>query len=125
VRDPEYHWRLYLRASEILDDHRPGHALPILRMLAARGYGPALSHLSDFVADALVLPLLRRGAASGDPTSAYNLAIELRNRGRLGAYRHALARAARIDEDAREELEQFRTRFPHAIMRRQHRLSRR
>ncbi len=111
-------WRLYGRATEILEGRRNGHARPILQMLAARGFPPALNHLGDFVRPGACLRLLRRAAATGDVVSLYNLAVERRNRGDMQGYRYWLARAARTDADAHEELRRFRTRFPEPCMKR-------
>jgi hypothetical protein len=117
-RTEEAIWRLYDRAMEILDGRRRGLGLPILRALAARGFGPALNVLSSHVAPARALPLLRRAARLGDAQARYNLAIERLNRGDLRGYRRALASAARGDAEARAELRAFRVRFTHTDMRR-------
>ncbi|MEG3179389.1 hypothetical protein [Sphingomonas sp. LT1P40] len=113
---------LYGRAIDILERQGNGHALPILRKLAMRRYSPALAVLSDFESPARSLRLQRIAAATGDPTAMYNLSVEYLNRGNMSLYRYWLARAARIDLDAREELRTFRTRFPHENMRRLRRL---
>ena len=111
--------RQYVRALDILDGRAYGVAVPILEALALRRYTPALSLLGreEFVSPRSALELLRTGVRLGDSTCTYNLAIEYRNRGDLGRYRYWLARAARSDPDAKEELSRFRTRFPHKIMR--------
>lgn len=118
ARGGEANWRLYARAHDILDGRAYGHALPILRMLAVRGFAPAMNHLPDFESPSRALALHRRAAATGDPMSLHNLAIEYRNRGEMRHYRHWLARAAREDDYARDELRAFKTRFPEEIMRR-------
>lgn len=111
--------RQYVRALDIWEGKAPGHMVPILEALALRRYPPALSLLGreEFVSPRRALALLRTGMRLGDPTCTYNLAIEYRDRVDLGRYRYWLARAARTDPDAREELSQFRTRFPHPMMR--------
>lgn len=86
-------------------------------MLAGRGFAPAVTVLSDFVSDDEAIKLLRKAARRGDAVSAYNLAITHRNRGDLQNYRRALSYAARLDEDAAEELRQFKLRFPGEVMR--------
>ena len=111
-------WRLYVRALDILEGRTNGHALPILRKLARRGFPPAVNLVSDYLPEIEALALLRRAARAGDPVSAYNLAITYRNRGDMSHYRQALARAARLDADAADELRRFKTRFPEAVMRR-------
>jgi TPR repeat protein len=116
-------WRLYLRAIDIIERRANGHALPILRKLAARGFAPAINVLSDYLADAQAIRLLRRSARAGDMISIYNLAITHRNRGDLLNYRLTLSRAARLDPDYAAELRQFKTRFPAAVMRRHRRLA--
>jgi hypothetical protein len=90
--------------------------MPILEMLASRRFAPAMNALADYVHPDRVLALHRRASAQGDDTATYNLAIEHRNRGDMKGYRYWLARAARSDPDAREELKAFRIRFPHSIM---------
>jgi hypothetical protein len=115
LTDPS--WRLYARALDILERRGKGHALPILRKLAARGFAPAMNVISDFVPHAEALALLRRAANRGDAVSTYNLAITHRNCGDMRRYRLALARAARLDGDAAAELRRFKTRFPHTAMR--------
>ena len=115
-KDPN--WKLYARALNILERRSNGHALPIIRRLAHRGFAPAITVLSDYVSDAEAVRLLRRAARNGDAISAYNLAIAYRNRGDMRGYRIALAEAAKKDADAAEELRQFKTRFPHQVMRR-------
>ncbi len=122
-RGEEQNWRRYAHALAILDRERNGHALPILQYLAARGFAPAMHILSDFLPARPSLRLQRRAAVNGDPLSRYNLAIEYRNRGNMRGYRHWLARAARVDPFYRQELRQFRTRFPHACMKRWHRFA--
>ena len=116
--------KLYIRALDILEGGANGHALPIIRRLARRGYAPAVNVLSDYVSDAKAIRMLHREARRGDATSAYNLAITHRNRGNQFGYRVALAAAARLDADAAAELRQFKTRFPDPIMRRFRRLER-
>jgi hypothetical protein len=128
MKDPRHSgrssdWAHYFRALEILERRAHGHALPILRRLALRRFPPAMSLLSDHVPDSQALRLLREGARSGDPICAYNLAISHRNRGDLGAYRAALARAARLDPDSAAQRRRFRTRFSSTIMRRFRRLA--
>ena len=115
-------WKPYVRALDILEGRSNGHALPILRRLALRGFAPAVNLISDYVPEKTALALLRRAARAGDPASAYNLAITHRNRGDLRAYRQALARAARLDPDSAAELRRFKTRFPETVMRRFRRL---
>ncbi|MFC3714412.1 hypothetical protein ACFOMD_17725 [Sphingoaurantiacus capsulatus] len=107
-----------MRALEILEGRTNGHALPILRLLAARNFAPAMNALVDFLPPRAALRLQRRAAAKGDEIGLYNLAIEHRNRGSLSRYRHWLARAARVSPEARHELRQFRVRFPHTCMKR-------
>ena len=114
----EHHWKLYGRALEILDRRASGHALPVLRALARRGFAPAVNLLSDYLPTAQAIASLRRGARAGDPICAYNLAVTYRNRGDMLRYRTALAAAARLDPDAADELRGFRTRFPEEPMRR-------
>jgi hypothetical protein len=115
-------WKLYARAVDILDGGARGDARPILRALALRRFAPAENELSKFVGAEEALALLRRAARRGDQVSRYNLAIEHRNRGDMAGYRRLLADAARGDADARDELRQFRTRFPYACMKRFRRL---
>src|SRR4051794_36284476 len=103
-RNEEKLWRLYSPALGILEGRAHGHALPILRALAVRDFGPALNVLSDIVPPGRALALLRRAAAGGDEMAPYNLAIQCRNRGDLRAYRYQLAFAARTDPDAAAEL---------------------
>jgi len=114
----ERKWNLYTNALDMLEGRRNGHALPILRKLAYRGFAPAINVMSDYVGDADAVALLRRAARRGDSVAAYNLAITYRNRGDMRGYRLALARAARMDTDAAAELRCFKTRFPHTVMRR-------
>jgi hypothetical protein len=109
-------WKLYARALDILEGRANGHALPIIRKLAARGFAPAVIVLSDYVSDADALAMLRRAARKGDATSAYNLAITHRNRGDMLGYRVALKHAARLDPEAVDELRRFKTRFPEKVM---------
>ena len=116
-------WRLYARALNILEGRSNGHALPIIRKLARRGFPPAVSVLSDYVSEAEAIRLLRRAAHRGDPISAYNLAISHRNRGDMLNYRIALGRAAKLDPDAATELRRFKTRFPEEVMRRFRRIA--
>ena len=116
-------WRLYARALNILEGRSNGHALPIIRKLAHRGFPPAVSVLSDYVSEAEAIRLLRRAAHRGDPISAYNLAISHRNRGDMLNYRIALGRAAKLDPDAATELRRFKTRFPEEAMRRFRRIA--
>jgi TPR repeat protein len=115
------HWKLFERALRILEGRANGHALPIIQKLACRGFPPAVSILSDYLSDAEAIKILRKVARRGDAVSAYNLAVTYRNRGDLLNYRHALSRAARLDEDAAEELRGFKLRFPQEAMRRFHR----
>jgi hypothetical protein len=115
-------WKLYARALSILEGRSNGHALPIVRMLAARRFPPAVNLLSDYVPDQEALRQLRRAARSGDAISAYNLAITYRNRGDIQNYRLALFQAAKLDDDVRVELKAFQTRFPETIMRKFNRL---
>jgi hypothetical protein len=105
-----------------LERQANGHALPIIRKLAARRFAPALSVWSDYVSDAAALKLLPR-ARRGDPISAYNLAITHRNRGDMLNYRLSLSQAAKLDPDAADELRRFRLRFPEEAMRRFRRLA--
>lgn len=109
-------WKLYARALDILEGRANGHALPIIRKLAARGFAPAVIVLSDYVSDAEALAMLRKAARKGDATSAYNLAITHRNRGDMLGYRVALKHAARLDPEAVDELRRFKTRFPEKVM---------
>lgn len=113
---------LYLRALAILEGRSNGHALPVLRRLTLRGFAPAVNLMSDHVVDREAVRLLRREARKGDPLSAYNLAVTYRNLGDMLNYRRALARAARLDPEAAEEMASFKTRFPHSVMRRFRRL---
>ena len=122
TREAEANWRLYARAHDILDGRAYGHARPILRALAVRGFTPAMNQLVDFEGPTRALALLRRAAATGDAMSLHNLAVEYRNCGQMKLYRYWMARAARQDEDARAELRAFRTRFPYSVMRRLGRL---
>lgn len=113
---------LYARAFAILEGRANGHALPTLRKLAARGFAPAMSVLSDFVSDTQACRLLRKAARAGDEQCAYNLAVTYRNRGDLLNYRRSLAWAARLDPEAAIELRQFKTRFPYEPARRLRRM---
>ena len=115
--------KLYARALDILEGRANGHALPIIHKLAARGFCPAVTVLSDFVSDSEAVTLLRKSARKGDATSAYNLAITHRNRGDMLGYRIALSHAARLDPDAADELGRFKTRFPEKVMRKFGRLA--
>jgi hypothetical protein len=116
-------WKLYARALDILEGRSNGHALPIIRKLARRGFAPAMNVLSDYVPEAEGIRLLRRAARRGDPLSAYNLAITHRNRGDMLNYRTALARAAKLDPEAAAEMRRFKTRFPEEVMRRFRRIA--
>ena len=116
-------WKLYARALDILEGRSNGHALPIIRKLARRGFAPAINVLSDYVPEAEGIRLLRRAACRGDPLSAYNLAITHRNRGDMLNYRTALARAAKLDPEAAAEMRRFKTRFPEEVMRRFRRIA--
>jgi hypothetical protein len=116
-------WKLYARALDILEGRSNGHALPIIRKLARRGFAPAMNVLSDYVPEAEGIRLLRRAAHRGDPLSAYNLAITHRNRGDMLNYRTALARAAKLDPEAAAEMRRFKTRFPEEVMRRFRRIA--
>ena len=116
-------WKLYARALNILEGRLPGHALPIIRKLARRRFGPAITVLSDYLPEHDAIELLRKHARRGDPVSIYNLAITHRNRGDLHNYRTTLARAAKADPEAAIELRQFKTRFPEQVMRRFGRLA--
>ena len=109
-------WKLYSRALDILERRSNGHALPIIRKLAGRGFPPAMNVLSDFVAESEAIRLLRKAARRGDATSAYNLAITHLNRGDMLNYRLALGQAAKLNSDAADEMRRFETRFPHSIM---------
>ncbi len=113
----DLNWKLYFRALDILEGRSNGHALPIIRKLARRGFPPAISVLSDCVSDAEAIRLLRSAARRGDPIAAYNLAITHRNRGDMLNYRQALRRAAKLDPDAATELRRFKTRFSSKVMR--------
>ena len=115
--------RLYARACDILDGRANGHALPILRALAARDYPWAMNLLSDHVPEGQALTLLRRAARLGNAASAYNIAITHRNRGDMAGYRRGLAEAGRVDPDAADELRGFHQRFPETIMARHRRLA--
>ncbi|HWK36497.1 hypothetical protein [Sphingomonas sp.] len=115
--DNDPRWNRYARALDILERRANGHALPIIRRLAHRGFSPAITVLTDYVPERKAIRLLRRSARNGDPVSAYNLAITHRNLGDMLNYRLALAHAARLDESAAEELRKFQTRFPEEIMR--------
>ena len=116
-------WKLYARALDILEGRSNGHALPIIRKLARRGFPPAITVLTDYVSEAEAIQLLRRAARRGDPVSAYNLAITHRNRGDMLAYRTALARAAKLNPAAAAEMHRFKTRFPEEVMRRFRRIA--
>jgi hypothetical protein len=78
--------------------------------------------LANYENEQRAFALQRRAAATGDAISLYNLAMTHLNRGDLMHYRHWLARAARVDPSARDELREFRTRYPHEAMRRLRRL---
>jgi hypothetical protein len=123
VRNDDRNWKLYARALDILDGRANGHALPIIRKLAARGFAPAITVLSDYVSDREAVTLLRRSARKGDAASAYNLAVTHRNRGDMLGYRTALKHAAQLDPDAANELARFKTRFPEKVMRKFGRLA--
>ena len=82
-----------------------------------------MNMLSDYLPDKQAIDLLRKAARRGDGASAYNMAITHLNRGDLTAYRHALAQAAKSNEDAAVELRQFKTRFTHSVMKRFRRLA--
>jgi hypothetical protein len=116
VTNDDRNWKLYERALNILEGRANGHALPIIRKLAARGFAPAVTVLSDYVSDSEAVVLLRKSARKGDATSAYNLAITHRNRGDMLGYRIALKHAARLDTDAADEVRRFKTRFPQKLM---------
>lgn len=117
-KSSDSYWQLYARALEILEGCSFGHALPIIRKLARRGFSPAIAALSDYVSDPEAIRLLRGAARRGDPLSAHNLAITHRNRGDMLNYRMSVARAARLDPDAAAELRRFKSRFPHEATRR-------
>ena len=112
----ERSWKLYARALDIFEGRANGHALPIIRKLAARDFAPAVTVLSDYVSAKEAVALLRKSARKGDATSAYNLAITHRNRGDMLGYRIALRHAAWLDPDAADELRRFKTRFPERVM---------
>ena len=116
VTNDDRNWKLYTRALDILEGRANGHALPIIRKLAVRGFAPAVTVLSDYVGDKEAVALLRKAARSGDATSAYNLAITHRNRGDMLRYRFALQHAAQFDPDAANELRSFKTRFAESVM---------
>ena len=119
----EKYWKLYERACEILEGRANGYALPIIRKLAARDFPPAVTVLSDYVADGEALKILNRSARQREAASAYNLAITHRNRGDMYNYRRALSYAAKLDPEAAEELRRFKLRFPEAVMRKFGRLA--
>jgi len=119
----DQNWKLFARALDILEGRSNGHGLPIIRKLACRGFAPAVSVLSDYVSEPEAVRLLRKAAQRGDAISAYNLAIAHRNRGKMHGYRSALAKAAKSDGDADDELRCFKTRFRGEIMRRFGRLA--
>jgi TPR repeat protein len=122
--DNARNWKLYARALDILEGRANGHALPVIRKLANRGFAPAITVLSDYVSENEAVALLRKAARKGDALSAYNLAITHRNRGDMLRYRVALKSAARLDPDAATEVRRFKTRFPEKVMGNFGRLSR-
>ncbi len=121
--DDDRNWKLYARALDILEGRANGYALPKIRKLAARGFAPAITVLSDYVSDREAVSLLRRSARKGDSISAYNLAVTHRHLGDKLCFRIALHHAARLDPEAADELRRFRTRFPYRIMTRFGRLA--
>jgi hypothetical protein len=124
--------RLYMRADAILERRANGFAMPILRHLALRRYGPAmltiacdatasgegavLGRISDARSPA---GIMYRAHRLGWCIAAQNLALTLFYAGDLAGYRHWLRKAARMgDEDALAELRRFETRQPFPLARR-------
>ena len=130
----EYGEKLFARVDSIERHRTAGHIMPILWKLALRqnlaGQTELARLLTFFEPDELpksrilAAHWLRRAAARCHATALHNIAVTHRNSGAMGKYRYWLARAARIDPADREELKQFRIRFPHTIMRRRHRYAR-
>ena len=117
---------MLVRANAIDDHTACGDAFPIWQSLAVQGVAGAQDYWGTVYTDereaicspAVGLAWYRRAIARGSHLALYNLAISYRNQGNLAGYRIWLAKAARFDADFRLELRQFRTRFPHAVMRR-------
>lgn len=124
--------RLYARAEAILDRRANGSAMPVLRHLALRQYGPAMlapaSRATDsgeptaigWVSDARSpAGMMYRAHRLGVSFAAQNLALTLFYAGDLAGYRHWLRNAARAgDADSWAELRRFELRQPFPLARR-------
>lgn len=126
---------LYQRCLSIREGLANGHWLPIVWLLALRGYPPAIIDLADWISDAKASTLRpgsdrfspgslqRRAFQTGDPRAAHNLAMMHFQGNRLGMYRHWLRKAAQLgDEEAAMELSMFCVRLPYANSRKIRRL---
>jgi len=121
---------MFVRVDAIQRRAAAGHGLPIIRSLAVQGVPEAQYELGNIYSDQEWLGMYsaskalfryRQAIRQGHPTAMCNLAITYRNWGNMLGYRHWLSRAAAINPDEKDELERFRTRFPHEAMRRWHR----
>jgi len=129
----DYEERLWQRLHAIEEREAAGERMPIYWRLAMLGNVEAQVQLARLLIwfepresprnRARAERWVRKAAARKDVSVArYNLAIDRRNRGDLAGYRYWLARDP--DPDSRDELKAFKTRFPHAIMRRWRRFAR-
>lgn len=123
--------KLFARAEAILEGRENGLAMPILRALALRRYGPAMLILAARQTEqgsraelgrtsevASPLGQMYRAFRQGEVNAAQNLALSLFYVGDLTGYRHWLSRAARGgDDDAARELERFEVRQPWPLAR--------
>lgn len=128
--------RLFDRAEAILEGHRNGLGMPILRHLAIRHYGPALLSLADRATRTgsrsevgrichaySAAGMMYRAHRMGEINAAQNLAMTLFNIGDMQGYRRWMHRAARAgDANAAHELKRFEVRMPHALARKLRRL---
>ena len=128
--------RMFARAEAILDGHRNGFGMPILRSLALRKYGPAMLSLANRETGAGLRNELGRLQNPGSPVglmyrayrqrelpSAQNLAMTYFNVGDLWRYRHWMRRAAHLgDTETAREARLFEIRQSHRLARRLGRL---
>ena len=101
-----------------MNGRSPGDGMGLLHHLALRRYPWAMTELSRIAGEGRASPaatiLAYRACRQGDPTAAYNMAMDRFNRRDLQGYRLWLRRAARGGyEDAGPQLRRFETRLPH------------
>ncbi len=128
----DYEERLWQRVVAIEERKAAGYLMPILWRLALLGNGYAQLELARLLTVYepnetprnrwLAERWARRAAARKHPTACQNLAIDRRNRGDMAGYRYWLAREP--DPSSRDELEAFKIRFPHLIVKRWRRFAR-